>query len=133
MTRQELRAETQKWFCGCGSPELAYSTLLRIFRACPMFKDGGRAAIQTMVPDEGAFNLLLYALDHFGYMEHGTSINCAWLTPKGEAMRDALASEEGDGFEALAEPACIHGFAIDHDEGPHSCAEPNPNPLGHEK
>lgn len=120
MTRLELRVYLQSWFCGCGDPEAACATLLRILRLHPAYEH--RDELAALIPDEGARLLLLYRLDRDGLTEHGGSIGGAWLTDKGTAVRDALAREESDGFEALMQAACIHGYAWeDPEDADHVC------------
>lgn len=116
MTREELRVVISDWFCGCGSPEAACKSLLRLLSLHPMY-DHWRDA-EAWVGDEGLLYLLLYQLDRLELTEHGGSVSGAWLTPKGEAVRDALGREEADGFEALNGEYCVHGYDVsdrDHD------------------
>lgn len=40
--------------------------------------------------NEGVFYLLAGRLDSLGFLEHGTSIRCAWLTEKGKEFLNAL-------------------------------------------
>lgn len=115
--RQELRVFLSQWFCGCGNPEDACAALLRLLRLHPLYDH--RAEFKEWVPDDGIEYLLLYALDRHELTEHGGSVGGAWLTPKGEAVRDALAREEGDGFEALLNNHCVHGY--DFDDQAHDC------------
>jgi hypothetical protein len=117
MTRQELRVFISEWFCGCGDPEAASAALLRLLRLHPLYDH--QDELREMVPDQGALYLLLYALDRHKLTDHGSSVAGAWLTEKGEAVRDALAREEPSKFEALGESWCIHGHDIDDDE--HDC------------
>lgn len=121
MTRQELRVFLQDHFCGCGDPEAASATLLALLRMHPMYEPQSQAALRALIPDEGARYLLLYWMDRADLTEHGGSVNGAWLTEIGERVRDALVCEEADGFEALSESSCVHGFSIESDEGEHDC------------
>lgn len=120
MTRQELRIFFSDWFCGCGNPEDAAATLLRLLELHPAYEHGKQ--LEELVPDTGARYLLLYSLDRYELTEHGGSVMGAWLTPKGEALRDGLRAVGGlDGLEALFDAHyCIHGEA--HEENPdHDC------------
>lgn len=116
MTRQELRVLQGEWFCGCGMPEEASRALLRLLRLHPLYEN--QDELQEWIPDDGVRYLLLYQLDRLELTEHGGSVGGAWLTDKGKAALEALAREEADGFEALCEPSCIHGFTFDED---HDC------------
>lgn len=120
MDRPALRRFLDEWpFCGCGNPENAAKALLRLLCLHPLYEHG--ADLDTWIPDDGVQYLLLYALDGAGLTEHGGVIRGAWLTPKGEAVRDALAAEQVDGFEALCDGHCIHGY--DFDDESHTCVD----------
>lgn len=118
MTRAELRIFLVKHFCYCGSPELAAGALLRLLRLHPLYSH--RPEFEEWMPDQGIENLLLYQLDHMGLTEHGSSVGGAWLTDFGEAVRDALATEEADEFDELFKMHCVHG--IDFDDASHKCS-----------
>jgi len=117
MTREQLRVVLSEWFCGCGSPEAACGALLRLLSFHPMYEHWRNA--QAWVGNEGLLYLLLYQLDRLELTEHGGSVGGAWLTPKGEAVRDALAREQADGFETLNGEYCVHGYDIS--DGSHDC------------
>lgn len=116
-----------EWFCGCGNPDDARRVLLDLLRFHPLHTAPGWRELENRLgaPDEsegwrsGLFYLICYTLDHFDLTEHGSSIGGSWLTAKGEAVRDALAREEADGFEALGEQHCVHGYDIT--DTSHSC------------
>jgi hypothetical protein len=122
MTRQELRVALSErggvsMFCGCGSPEAACAALLRLCRLHPLFNN--REEFRAWLPDDGVQMLMLGLLDGREWNEHGGSIDGAWLTPEGEAFRDALAREEADGFVSLNAMHCVHGY--DTDDESHDC------------
>jgi hypothetical protein len=120
MTRQELRIYLDSWFCGCGQPEDAAAALLRLLRLHPLFDH--QDELNAWLSDDGVRYLLLYRLDHDGLNEHGGSVGGAWLTAKGEALRDALAREEPDKFEGLLAEHCVHG--VDVGDAEHDCRTP---------
>ena len=117
MDRPALRRYLAEWFCGCGNPEDAAAALLRLLRLHPLYDH--HEEVTTWLPDDGVRYLLLYKLDRDELTEHGGSVGGAWLTSKGEAVRDALSREEGDDFDALLAQHCVHGFDIDDDS--HDC------------
>jgi hypothetical protein len=119
MTRQELRAFLSAWFCGCGNPETAAARLRDLLALHPLFDH--RPEFEQLVPDDGIQHLLLYTLDHFDLTEHGGTVGGGWLTPKGQAVLEALNVEAADEYKALTVQACIHGYAIDGEECP-ECA-----------
>lgn len=120
MTRQELRIWLGERFCGCGSPEDAAAALLRLLRLHPLHEN--RASFEAWIKDSGVEYLLLYQLDRDDLTEHGGTVGGGWLTDKGTALRDALAREEADEFEALFGEYCAHGFDVDDDS--HDCMAP---------
>ena len=120
MSREELRVFLDQWYCGCGRPQDASATLLRILRMCPLFEH--REEFEALIPDDGLEYLVLYWFTHFELMEHGGSVGGSWLTTLGEQVRDALAREESDNFETLHSQHCMHGYSLeDIDAGVHAC------------
>lgn len=111
MTRQQLRAFLNEWFCDCGAPEEAARTLRDLLALCPLFEH--REAFERLIPDSGLQYLVLYTLGHFDLTEHGGSVGGCWLTDHGKAVLDALNREAEDGFEALMESACMHGYSME--------------------
>jgi len=121
MTRAELRIFLSSWFCGCGRPEDASKTLLRILELHPLYDH--RAELEAWITDEGVLELLLHTLDSFDLTEHGGTVGGAWLSAKGEAVRDALCREQADGFSALHGDYCIHGIDLTEQ---HDCVNTPP-------
>ena len=117
MTRQELRVFLSGWFCGCDSPEAASAALLRLLDLHPLYDH--RAEFETWIPDNGIADLLLYMLDSFELTEHGGTVGGAWLTPKGERIREALRRESTNNFMDLHGDYCIHG--VDSSDTSHDC------------
>jgi hypothetical protein len=108
VTRQELRIFLDGWYCECGDPERASQELLNLLRMHPLHQGGGWDKLEDRLGLGFAY-LLLYTLDHFDLTELAGVINGGWLTEKGEAVRDALAREEADEFEALLAGHCSAG------------------------
>lgn len=129
MTRPELRIFLDASFlaCGCGAPEQACRALLRLLRLHPLFDH--RDEIEAWIPDSGVEYLLLYALDKWDLTEHGGTVGGAWLTDNGKAVLAALEAEETDGFHALCETHCIHGFGAEVPEFDHDCMAAGPSPI----
>lgn len=126
MTRPELRVFLMKFFCGCGNPEEASRSLLRLMS---LFADDAKgkpyqefkAQLESLIPDIGIQNLMLYFLTELGLLEHGGGVFASWFTGKGDAVYEALKREEADGFEALHEMFCVHGYDVGDKD--HSCAK----------
>jgi hypothetical protein len=115
MTRQELSVFLHSWSCGCGSTEDAWERLRQILALHPLHKN--RPAFKALIPDDGLQTLVLYFLAHLGLTEHGGSVGGGWLSEKGEAVLAALTVEANlDGFAALTENRCGHGYAVETDE-----------------
>lgn len=124
LSRESLRVILADWCCSCGDPPAVYRALLRLLRmhdTCGSFTDGqwtpGKSvdlhAFAEWIPDEGVRYWMLYRIDACGFTEHGSNILFGWLTEKGAAVREALAREEIDEFEALSQPCCVHGYDLD--------------------
>jgi hypothetical protein len=122
MSRQEL-SRFLDWYCGCGAPWEAAAALLRLLRLHPLYEH--RTEFDAWIRDDGVQYWLLYHLDHLGLTEHGTNVNGAWLTKKGEQVRDALGAI--DDLETwLSGTFCSHGYRIldennEPDEYDHKC------------
>ena len=86
--------------CGCGEPDSVaryIGTTLRRYVGRP-----GESA-EAPSYDDLPTMFFLYWADHAGYVEHGTTIRCGWLTAKGEALLEAIDTvlkEEGESSDA---------------------------------
>lgn len=117
MTLEELRVELDRFFCGCGAPELAAAKLLLVLDALAeehppggsrrAWSDEWRA--EHLGPDEGTQLLLLYFLTSLDWIEHGGNVFCSWPTLLGDALREALRAEAGASYERVFAPHCAHG------------------------
>lgn len=140
MTRQEMRIFLDAHFCGCGNPENAAGSLLRLleqFEDGPGFEESGEPrkepaylALPRWLPDDGVVMLLLYWLSHLELTEHGGGVLGSWLTGTGQRLLEGLRREEADDFEGLFAVHCVHGFDVHgfDAEGPgrHACASVDP-------
>lgn len=72
-------------FCGCGDPDGAMVFVGDILK---LMEDHNwySAELNKLLPDERSRYFVLYMLDHLGLTEHGTSINCSWLTDRGKEV-----------------------------------------------
>jgi hypothetical protein len=97
----------------CGLPETSYAlarALLTAFRS--------KTSISTLLPDDGVRYLVLGALDNAGLIEHGSVIDAAWLTRKGEWYWQALTRLDYDDVDGVGLPhdgkacmdACLKPF-----------------------
>lgn len=88
----------------CGFPEDSYALvrdLLTAFRA--------KTGIATLLPDDGARYLVLGLLDDADLIEHGSIIDAAWLTRKGEWYWQALSRLDYDDIDGA------NGVGLPHD------------------
>lgn len=88
--------------CGCGSPEPAYELVVELLKLVP-FYERQPDEIRTLTgQSDGVHYLVLGSLDHADLIEHGTSIDGSWITPKGEWFLKAVEAAGGAGklFEA---------------------------------
>lgn len=80
--------------CGCGNPEDTWDVIRRVLRIRLEARDIAYAEMIQRYKDElhldddddlqhGSLQFILYILDHFGLVEHGSSIGGCWLTDLG--------------------------------------------------
>ncbi len=121
MTRQELRVFLDKLYCGCGDPESASRSLLRLLE---QFSDRNNEpaylALPKWISDDGVMFLTLYWMSDLGLIEHGGGVLASWLTGLGSDVLKALRRESIDDFDGLHAMHCIHGY--DMDDKIHDCA-----------
>ena len=92
-----------KW-CGCGDPATACRTIKELLYAFSDFDNREARLMESFgvdsLCDDPLVLCLAYALDAAGFIEHGTSIGCSWLTDDGKyflwAINEADQSEELD-------------------------------------
>lgn len=143
MTRQEARVFLN-WQCGCGDPaasvRLIYDVLAAINRRCERSQDldlfnqahkaaldaiwrEESAALDALLPSRGIYYFVLYMLDHWDLLEHGTAIGGAWMSDKGKALLAVLEDDRADDFALLCASSCIHGYAeLENEEDCPECA-----------
>lgn len=93
----DVRQWFGKYFCGCGSPELAIATLIEVLDlyqqrgdvSTPMVDLDKLKAFDTKY-SEGMTMLMLYFMDGTGLTEHGGSVYGAWLTNLGVNLKKFL-------------------------------------------
>lgn len=110
MTRHELSAFLQTWFCGCGEPRGACGQLLRLLTMWH-----GRT-FHPEIAEAKVDLLLLHTLNYFDLAQHGSDVRTGWLTDNGLAVLHALEREAEDDFAALCSERCDHGYAVDMPE-----------------
>jgi hypothetical protein len=112
MTIPELRVFLIDWFCDCGEPEVAAARLrdLLILYDARSPDTNKWKTVEAIVPDDGAHYLLLYALDYFKLIEHGSSIRHPWLSSTGKRV---LAALQEHGVNIMDGEWCAHGYDLD--------------------
>jgi hypothetical protein len=88
--------------CGCGYPESAYDLVRDLLGLAPFYENSRWKVAESLTGNiPGAYHIVLGALQRAGLIEHGSSLDGSWLTPKGKwclaAMRTA---EYGDLHDA---------------------------------
>ena len=78
----------------CGFPEDAYTLIRDLLTA---FRN--KTGIDTLLPQPGARYLVLAALDDAGLIEHGSIIDAAWLSRKGEWYWQAMTRLDYDDID----------------------------------
>lgn len=95
--------------CGCGTPEAAYELVRDILALIADHERGWAPLVKTLIGNPGAYHLTMSALDEAGLLEHGSSLDSAWLTDKGRWYAAALRTI--DTWDALEDSGYPHGLA----------------------
>lgn len=101
----------ERWkFCGCGDPEAVAELVRDVLAAIEQRWEASQAepevwgpasqsayeecerALQALIPNKVLTEFVLYSLDAWGYLEHGSNIGGAWLTEEGEQILAALST-----------------------------------------
>jgi hypothetical protein len=92
--------------CGCGYPQAAYDLVRDLLGLVPFYEDGRSTAAESLTGNiPGAHHIVLGAMERAGLLEHGSSLNGAWLTEKGAWCLAAMRTAE---FEELDEVGYPH-------------------------
>jgi hypothetical protein len=83
----------------CGSPEDSYAFLQELLTTIRSKTD-----LNQLLPHDGARYLILGALDNADLIEHGSIIDAAWLTRKGEWHWQAITCCDYDDIEGIGLP-----------------------------
>lgn len=104
--------DLREWWpwCFCGAPWEAGNALLRCLDAvndrAARTLPGGDDPWRHIAPgDEGLRWMAMYVLAELDLTEHGGSVQGAWLTPRGESVRELLRAELARGPDAFLDPA----------------------------
>ncbi|MFJ8657493.1 hypothetical protein ACIRNU_34785 [Streptomyces rochei] len=88
----------------CGFPEKSYALVRELLTA---FRN--KTGIDNLLPNDGARYLILGLLDEADLIEHGSIIDAAWLTRKGEWYWQALTRVDYDDIDGS------DGVGLPHD------------------
>jgi hypothetical protein len=80
--------------CGCGRPNEAYSLVRDILALAPLYEENRWRLAETLTGGGAAHHIILSALDRAELMEHGSSLDGAWLTDKGAWCLAAMRTVE---------------------------------------
>ncbi|MFE9855581.1 hypothetical protein [Streptomyces sp. NPDC005780] len=69
--------------CGCGNPDDAYNLVRDLLALCPLYEDQRWHQAETLTGGGAVHHIVMSTLDTAGLIEHGSTINGSWLTPKG--------------------------------------------------
>jgi hypothetical protein len=92
----------------CGFPEDSYDLVRDILTAFRSKTD-----VRILLPHDGARYLILGLLDNANLIEHGSTIDGAWLTRKGEWYWQALTRFDYDDIQGDTKTA--EGVGLPHD------------------
>lgn len=73
--------------CSCGTAEVCYAWVLEYLRD---LKNNNLSKYKYDSPDWKFIQIINGFLDEKGFVEHGVSCRCSWLTEKGEKLLLAL-------------------------------------------
>ncbi|MFI5992481.1 hypothetical protein ACIBAC_11590 [Streptomyces sp. NPDC051362] len=87
--------------CGCGNPGDAYALVRDLLALAPFYEDEHWRLAETLTGGGAAHHIIMSVIDVAELTEHGSSVNGAWLTPKGawclHAMQAASFGQMGEG------------------------------------
>lgn len=86
--------------CGCGLPGEAYNLVRDILALAPLYEENRWRLAETLTGGGGAHHIILSSLDRAGLIEHGSSLDGSWLTPKGAWC---LAAMRGVDFDTISD------------------------------
>lgn len=98
--------------CGCGIPDNTWEVIRRILRIRSKAREMEYSDILQMYKDElhldtdddlqhGSFQFILYVLDHYGLIEHGSSVGGCWLSELGKMYLMVLDAYFGGSTDGL--------------------------------
>ena len=94
-------------FCNCGSPQIVIEKMHEILKILkePINLDIDDKLVEAVGNDLGSYWLWLYVLDQLGLTDHGVSVGCSWLSPKGESLLEKLneCKDESDCLDLAAQ------------------------------
>ncbi|MFK0222249.1 hypothetical protein ACIQWN_29165 [Streptomyces vinaceus] len=82
--------------CGCGLPSEAYGLVRDLLALAPLYEDSRWRLAETLTGGGAAHHIILSSLDRAGLIEHGSSLDGAWLTAKGAWCLAAMRTMEFD-------------------------------------
>ncbi|MFG3585106.1 hypothetical protein [Streptomyces sp. NPDC047990] len=91
--------------CGCGNPDDAYTLVRDLLALAPFYENERWRLAQTLTGGGAAHHIIMSVLDVAELTEHGTTINGAWLTPKGAWCLQAMRAVP---FEQLSDSGLPH-------------------------
>lgn len=98
--------------CGCTEMHEVHNTVLKLLE-WHANNLTGRCKFQQLYPEPGVFYLLSGWFELLGLTDHGVSIRCGWITPRGQLLLDALkqyTSDEIDNAEGEAYDGCHYNL-----------------------
>ena len=90
--------------CGCGNPDDAYELVRDLLALCPLYEDQRWRQAETLTSGGAVHHIVMSTLDTAGLIEHGSSINGSWLTPKGTWFLNAARAVPFDDLDEAGLP-----------------------------
>lgn len=82
--------------CGCNLPDEAYNLVRDILTLAPLHEESRWRLAETLTGGGAAHHIILSTLDRAELIEHGSSLDGAWLTDKGTWCLAAMRGVEFD-------------------------------------
>ena len=82
--------------CGCNHPGAAYELIRDLLALAPLHEDEHWRLARTLTGNDAAHHIIMSTLDNAGLMEHGSSLDSAWLTGKGAWCLAAMRTVDFD-------------------------------------
>ncbi len=86
---EEVELVSELHICGCGTPEVCYAWILEYLKDLDLDNNNWNKYDYDS-PEWKYIQIINGFLDYEGFVEHGSTCRCSWLTAKGKRLVKAL-------------------------------------------